>query len=160
MSVSILSNTVVPVNTKYHLSSENRKLVPSEESNFFIWNLPAVKTCPNRTALCEKYCYARKAEKCYPEVLPARTDNFQMSKLPTFENDMTEFILDRAKKMRKHVLIVRIHESGDFYNQEYTNKWLRIIANVQENCPKNKTVIFIAYTKSFRYFDGHSDENF
>lgn len=138
------------VNNRYHLSDGNKKLVPNFETAFFVWNIPAVVTCPFRTAMCTADCYAVKAEKAYPTVLPARRDNFEMSKLPSFVADMTDFIMSRAKKMRKNKLIVRIHESGDFYNQEYANKWLEIM----RNCLSDTRIVFIAYTKSFRYFDG------
>ena len=47
------------------------------------------------------------------------------------------------------MLIVRIHESGDFYSKEYAETWLR----VAEAC-KGEKIIFIAYTKSFEFFDG------
>lgn len=145
---------VIPANTGYHYSDENRKLVPTKEVNFFIWNLPAIWTCPFRTAMCEKECYAIKAEQAYPEVLPARWDNFAMSKLPTFVTDMTAMITDRAKRMRKPELIVRIHESGDFYSRRYAMDWLQIVRNVESADLKGKRVRFVAYTKSFLYFDG------
>ena len=134
----------------YHISDSNRKLIPSREVNFLIWNLPAVKTCPFRTPLCTRYCYAKKAENFYPDALPARLDNLAASKSADFVEFMTEFILNKAKRQRKPRLIVRIHESGDFYNKEYAEKWLKIA----ENCTICDKITFIAYTKSFAYFDG------
>ena len=138
------------INRIYHISFENRKLQPTKTTNFFIWNLPAVRTCPFRTRLCELLCYALKSENLYKDVLPARRDNLAASKLDTFVSDMTGFILDKARRQRKPRLIVRIHESGDFYNRDYAEKWLQIARNCQA-CEK---VLFIAYTKSFAYFDG------
>ena len=137
-------------NITFHISDSNKKLVPSKKTNFLIWNLPAVKTCPFRTRLCEKFCYARKAEKVYPDALPARNDNLEASKSDDFVAVMTETILNKAKRQRKPRLIVRIHESGDFYNKEYAEKWLKIA----ENCTICDKITFIAYTKSFVYFDG------
>ena len=134
----------------YHISDSNRKLVPSKEVNFIIWNLPAVKTCPFRTPLCAKYCYAKKAENFYPDALPARLDNLKASKSENFVEFMTDFILTKARRQRKPKLIVRIHESGDFYNKEYAEKWL----SIARNCEKCDKITFIAYTKSFVYFDG------
>ena len=57
--------------------------------------------------------------------------------------------MERIRKYRKNVRFVRIHESGDFYNREYAEKWLAIM----ENC-KGESIKFIAYTKSVKYFDG------
>ena len=133
-----------------HISRENRKLKPNSATAFIIWNLPAVFTCPFRTIHCLLACYARKAEKCYPEVLPARVENYLMSKLPNFVDIMTETILKIAAGTRKPIIIVRIHESGDFYCRKYAEKWLQIM----RNCSVDKRIRFIAYTKSFEYFDG------
>lgn len=141
---------IINKNAKYHISNGNKKLVPSRLVNFLIWNLPAVKTCPFRTRLCEKFCYAKKAEWFYKDALPARLDNLAASKSADFVEFMSTFILEKARRQRKPQLIVRIHESGDFYNKEYAEKWLQIARNCQE-CEK---ITFIAYTKSFQYFDG------
>lgn len=127
-----------------YLSKGNKKLKSNQFVKFLIWNLPAVKTCPNATALCKKSCYARKAEKAYPTVLPCRENNLKESQKPDFVENMISAI---KKAKDKRALIVRIHESGDFYNLEYSRKWLEIATA----CPD---VVFMAYTKSFKYFDG------
>ena len=64
------------------LSEGNAKLKPTKNIKFLIWNLPAIATCPFAND-CKKFCYARKAEKVYPSVLPARQDNYNR----TLEND-------------------------------------------------------------------------
>ena len=113
-------------------SKGNRKL-PKET---LIFNLPSGKTCPYSTEECKKWCYAKKAEKMYPNVLPFRERNFVLSKTDK------RFIIeaeDCLKKMKWEQ--VRIHESGDFYNQTYFNKWVKIIKEFG-----NK--IFYAYTKN------------
>lgn len=110
----------------------NRKL-PREIA---IFNLPHLITCPGATAECRKYCYARKAETMYPQSLPYRYRNWEASK----RLDFVGLAVVELLKMRK-VKAVRIHESGDFYNQEYLNKWVEIA----KNCPH---LIFTAYTKS------------
>ena len=132
------------------VSRDNKKLVPNKETAFIIWNLPSVTTCPFRTAMCEKSCYAKKAEIAYKNCLPSRKRNFEDSRKADFVERMTATILHIAKGTRKKQIIVRIHESGDFYNKEYTEKWLAIM----DNCKADKRIKFIAYTKSFRYFDG------
>ena len=132
------------------VSRQNKKLVPNEKTAFIIWNLPAIKTCPYACPNCKAACYARKAEQAYPDCLPARERNFKDSLKADFVDRMTKTILTIAKGTRKQEIIVRIHESGDFYNKEYTDKWLAIM----DNCKIDKRIKFIAYTKSFPYFDG------
>ena len=132
------------------VSRQNKKLVPNEKTAFIIWNLPAIKTCPYACPNCKAACYAKKAEIAYPDCLPARERNFKDSLKADFVDRMTKTILTIAKGTRKQEIIVRIHESGDFYNKEYANKWLAII----DACKIDKRIKFIAYTKSFPYFDG------
>lgn len=135
--------------TACNVSRSNKKLVPNEDTAFIIWNLPAIKTCPYATEHCKNACYARKAEQAYPDVLPARSRNFAESLNDDFTNRMLYTILKIRKGCRKNNLIVRIHESGDFYNKAYAEKWLRIA-----NSCIGEDITFIAYTKSFKYFDG------
>ena len=102
---------------KLNVSRENKKLVPNKKTAFIIWNLPSIITCPYATEHCKKYCYAKKAEIAYPNCLPSRKRNFQESIKSEFMDNMTYTILSIAKGTRKQEIIVRIHESGDFYNK-------------------------------------------
>lgn len=128
----------------------NRKLQNTDKIRFMIWNLPAVKTCPFRTEMCEKSCYARKAERVYPQVLPSRERNYADS----LENDFVEnmiFTIEKElakKKYDNKLCVFRIHESGDFYNLEYTQKWIDICKHFEND----KRIKFLAYTKSIIYF--------
>lgn len=136
---------------KLNVSRGNKKLISNDETLFLIWNLPAIKTCPYATEHCKAACYARKAEKVYPDCLPSREKNFNESRKETFTENMIYTIESALKNDRKKRNIVfRIHESGDFYNREYAQKWLAIMRHFENN----KKVVFIAYTKSFVYFDG------
>jgi hypothetical protein len=45
----------------------------------------------------------------------------------------------------KKAKIIRIHVSGDFFNQKYFNAWARIANN-------NPHILFYAYTKSLKYW--------
>ena len=131
------------------VSRRNKKLVPNKRTAFVIFNLPAVVTCPNATPLCLKYCYARKAETAYPTVLPARIRNYNDSLAADFVPRMVFTILSARKYSKADTLLVRIHESGDFYSKEYAEKWMEIARQL-----KGEKVKFIAYTKSFAFFDG------
>lgn len=128
------------------ISSGNRKLIENENTKFMVFNLPAVKTCPFATPHCIKNCYALKAE-IYPTARTARENNYKASLTKTFVLDMSTLINETLKKQsykNAKQIIFRIHESGDFYNQEYFNDWIAIAAY-------SPNIKFIAYTKSIKY---------
>lgn len=127
----------------------NKKLRNGEDVRFIIWNLPAVKTCPFRTVACEKSCYARKAERVYPQVLPAREKNLEASKSPDFVENMI-YTIEKELSRRVYTgktVVFRIHESGDFYGVEYSKKWVAIAKHFEDDT----RIIFLAYTKSLPY---------
>ena len=127
----------------------NEKLKNTEHTRFIIWNLPAVKTCPFATAQCKKSCYAKKAER-YPDVVFSRHTNLKRSQQPDFVENMI-FTIDTelyTKKFKGKKVVFRIHESGDFYNLEYTKKWIEIAKHFEGN----ENIVFMAYTKSIPYF--------
>lgn len=141
------------------LSHGNKKLRENSRVSFLVWNIPAVITCPYRTPHCEGACYARKAENAYPTCLPSRKRHFEISRGADFVQRMTYTIeteLDRPKNKNKMV-VFRIHESGDFYNRDYVEKWLMIMRHFEDV----KNLVFVAYTKSVVFFDGVTlPENF
>ena len=100
------------------------------------FNLPAQKTCPGSTAICRKVCNAKKAERLWSCVKPFREANLKASKKANF----VEKIAEEMKKV-KHSFF-RLHESGDFYSQEYLEKWFEIAKKFPE-------IKFLAFTKSF-----------
>lgn len=105
-----------------------------------IFNLPHRTTCPGATPWCKQFCYARKAERMYKQVLPYRELNYKLSKSPNFVSMINKELSTARKKF------VRIHESGDFYNQAYLDKWTAI-------CKANPHIQFTFYTKSFHLLD-------
>ena len=115
------------------LSVGNHKL----STHIASWTLPASKEVCGRE--CEG-CYAIKAQKIYPAVLPSRERKLALSKTPEFVGVIVEAI----RKLRPK--FVRIHDSGEFYSQEYVDKWVTIA----KHFPK---VTFYAYTKRLKDFD-------
>lgn len=99
-----------------------------------VWNLPAIETCPGKTKMCEAKCYARKAERHYPQVLPARHRNLRAAQ-EDFVGRMVKLICLSG------VQWLRIHESGDFFSQEYLDKWIEISRSLPG-------VRFLAFTAS------------
>jgi hypothetical protein len=129
--------------TKRMLSTSNREL---RAHRIATWSLPAlsaelsdgtrVKTCPNAGA-CAALCYARAGTYRFSNVLAAHTRNLERTirDLAGWEADMV------AEVQRYHRGgWVRIHDSGDFYSDEYLRAWCRVAAV----CPDTT---FYAYTK-------------
>jgi len=113
-----------------YISPGNRKMkIPT-------FSLPSIMTCPNATPLCKKYCYAKKAERAYPNVLPSRTRNYIESGFDDFVINVSKYII------KKGFEYFRIHESGDFYSQKYFDDWCKI-AHI---CKSTK---FLAYTQVY-----------
>ena len=142
------------------IGNGNKKLQPDKEVKYMVFNLPARMTCPYKTEMCSKSCYAVKAEKAYPATLPARMRNFRLSRSEMFVPYMVKAIHVIANKKTyknaKHIFF-RIHESGDFYNKKYVSDWLEIM----NACKDIKNLQFIAYTKSVRFFtNAEIPENF
>lgn len=111
------------------------------------WNIPTGHTCPyaleckvsvNReTGKFDIYkgqykCYAASPER-FPAVREHRWNNFDVVKMGV-EPDIP-----------KDCKAIRIHASGDFFNQKYFDLWLKI-------AEKNQHIQMWAYTKSLRYW--------
>jgi hypothetical protein len=70
-------------------------------------------------------------------------NNYRVSKTEDFVPKMVEelqTLVDKGKKVNKKIYI-RIHDAGDFYNEEYTLKWKHLIDSFGN-------IEFYAYTKS------------
>lgn len=122
---------MVILNERPLLTYGNHKLSKRQA----IWTLPAGITCLG-AGECAKWCYSRKAERCYKNVRESRLWKLAISKDSLFVPYMTNTILNSGR------MIVRIHQDGDFYSQEYLEKW----KEVARLCPD---VRFYAFTKSF-----------
>ena len=119
---------------KKMLTCGNNKL----DKSIGIWNLPASQEVCGRVC---KGCYAMKAQRMYPSVLPSREAKLERSK------DTLQFARNMYQSIVKLGLDkVRIHESGDFYSQEYVDNWAWIASSLPN-------VVFLAYTKRMNDFD-------
>ena len=100
-------------------------------------------TCPQALA-CKAVCYAKQGRYAMPNVIQARKHNLKLSLRPTFVKhiiaDLNQMVV-KSKVCRKPYNVVRLHDSGDFYSQEYLNAWATVAATFPD-------VIFYAYTKS------------
>jgi hypothetical protein len=118
-----------------HLSTNNAKLKTEKIASF---GLVAGVTCP-AAAECNsnRFCYAQNGRYVMPQAMSVRVENFLASKQNHFVSSMIVLL----KSLPKNWLTIRLHDSGDFYSQEYIDKWEQIIS-------QNKDKFFYAYTKS------------
>lgn len=144
------------------LLTQNREL---REIGVYNWTLPAlgarlddgrtVLTCPEAGA-CAQFCYARNGTYLFRNVKQAHARNLKMvlDNLAGWKGAMIEEL--QAKKFRggRHV---RIHDSGDFFSDDYLHAWMDIAREVPD-------VVFYAYTKEVKRFkrlvEGKAPENF
>jgi len=113
-----------------YISNGNRRM------NIPTFSLVSEHTCPNATKLCKKYCYAKKAERYYKNPFISRMTNTFDTLKATFIDEMKKAITHKDSKY------IRIHESGDFYSQEYLDKWFKI-------CEAFPNKQFLVYSQMF-----------
>lgn len=96
-------------------------------------------TCPGASA-CRAVCYAKQGRYIMAGVKNARMHNL----MKFMERGQIGFIGDAIadlSRLTKRYNVVRIHDSGDFFSQEYLNAWKAIACAFPH-------VVFYAYTKS------------
>lgn len=92
-------------------------------------------TCPGALG-CRGACYAKQGSYTWKATVAARKRALDCTLTDTFVADAIADI----KRMRG-VGVVRIHDSGDYYSQEYLDKWIAIAQAFPD-------IIFYSYTKS------------
>jgi hypothetical protein len=132
-----------------NLLTQNREL---RRIGVWNWTLPAwagrlndgrtYNNCPS-AGICAKVCYARQGTYLWPVVLSRHQANlmFVLDDLPGWETAMVAEL--GAAKFRG--AWIRIHDSGDFFSDDYLHAWLRI-------CTARPDVNFYAYTKEVARF--------
>jgi hypothetical protein len=131
--------------------------------NIYTFSLPAGHSCPFANDCLSKAdkltgkltdgpntqfrCFAASAEAVYPNVRLARWHNFDLLKKLNSVKAADLILASLPKKAN----IVRIHVSGDFFNESYFLAWLQV-AKLRPN------VLFYAYTKSLIYWVNYIKE--
>ena len=146
---------------KRMLTNNNKDLA---RTGIFVFTLPAltarlpdgrrIKTCP-AAGMCSKWCYARNGSYLWPTVLAAHTRNlaFILEDPDGWQAAMTAELTHRRFEGKA----VRVHDSGDFFSDDYTRRWLEIMT-------VSPGTFFYAYTKEVHRFkrlvEGHAPDNF
>lgn len=115
------------------LVAGNEKL----SSQAFHFDLPAGVTCPGKSRLCHRRCYARRGRFAFPQVQERLNWCYQQSKRDDFASRMVDELY------RKGVLLCRWHCAGDIYSPGYAKKMLDVIE-------RSSHTSFWAYTRSWR----------
>ena len=129
------------------LTSGNAKLKKTAKLNkciIKVFSLPAGGTCPFAGA-CKNWCYATTGNYCFPTVKAKHLNNFRISCSVSFADAIWGELKEIVAKAKGKKVWVRLHDTGDFYNDDYTNNWLTIMRKVPN-------VEFYAYTKSHPLF--------
>ncbi len=131
------------------LLTQNSELKPLGVWN---WTLPAwagrlpdgrtYNTCPS-AGICRFVCYARNGTYRFPAVRAKHEANlaFVLDDLAGWEAAMRRELSARRFTHRW----IRIHDAGDFFDDNYTRAWLRIIR-------ARPQTMFYAYTKEVERF--------
>ena len=98
-------------------------------------------------------CFAATSELISKAAREKRWHNFDLLRNLHSAKDMAKLIIDSLNGNEKTKVApkVRIHSSGDFFNQLYFNAWLIVATSMPE-----KT--FYAYTKSLKFWVSRLDE--
>jgi hypothetical protein len=102
------------------------------------FDLPAGEGyCPGATASCLSSCYALRGRFHFQNVVDKLRWCFEEAQRPGFERKVIREI------RRRGLLLVRLHCSGDFFSQQYAERWLRVMRTLRR-------VRFWFYTRSWR----------
>jgi hypothetical protein len=130
-------------------SCGNAKMIHTAEANNTVmvtFGLPAGETCPF-AGKCKQHCYASCGNYGFPTV-----KNHLQHNLEAANGDLPSLLQPEINRLRilaqntGKQLIIRLHDTGDFFNMDYIQKWNRIIQ-------ANPDIIFYCYTKSWQLLD-------
>lgn len=126
------------------------------------FNLPAGWTCPQAEECLVKAdrdtgkmkngpkmtfrCYAAQNER-FPAARDMRWRNFESVRRAKV-SEITSII---SEALPKNARRVRIHGSGDFFNQKYFDGWLEV-------CREHEDILFWAFTKSLKLWIDRLDK--
>src|SRR5205823_3870653 len=129
-----------PAQEGQHMKEYRGLLVPGNSKlgeAIYHFDLPAVSTCPGRSAVCEKVCYAKGGRFLLSPVQRRLAWCLAQSRRRDFAANTSAEIAVRG------VQVLRLHVSGDFYGAGYARKWLAIMR-------QRPRLRYFCYTRSWR----------
>ena len=107
---------------KLKLFTTNSKL---KKDGIYKFSLPMVKSCPGAGS-CKAICYYRKFYRMYPNVSKSHQNNLSLTKLPQW------WIPAISEIDKRKIKVLRWHDSGDIYSQNYLNDLYIIALNTSD----------------------------
>ena len=108
------------------------------------FGITPVKTCIGAGA-CKNGCYACSGRYLFKNVKNKMSERYELTLtdnfIPVIDTEIKKLVVKNPTK----TVYIRIHDTGDFYNSEYVEKWFKVME-------LNPTVKFYAYTKSIVLF--------
>ena len=101
------------------------------------WSLPPIETCPGRSDLCERVCYARAGRFRTRSMIERLDSNLTAATNDDFADRVA------AEIRRRGVHTLRVHVSGDFFSPLYVARWVSIAWR------SPRTTLY-GYTRSWR----------
>lgn len=107
-------------------------------NSVFVWNLPAVVTCPGASQWCLSHCYTADSRS---DIFPISSWAANWGYVLREKGLLAEQILSQVSQAPQPAA-VRIHSSGDFFDDAYIQFWIEIASRAPG-------VHFWAYTRSW-----------
>ena len=133
------------------LTANNSKMLKTmkahPELEIRVISMPCLITCPF-ACKCKFGCYATSGKQGMPNCVRAYLENLDMVRRGDFFPQLrAELEMYRIQAKRKGVTpYVRIHDSGDFVDEEYLDNWLELMRDFPD-------INFYAYTKCVQWFE-------
>ena len=119
---------------KISISTGNSKLA---QDGIACFDIPQASTCRGAGG-CLGFCYASLGNYTYRVKVQNMLNNFYTSLTPEVFCAQTK---KSYEKLPRYIKTIRLHSSGDFYNQAYLDAWVEIMKQTPE-------FRYYAYTKS------------
>lgn len=143
---------------------------PNNKIPFYNLNLPAGYTCPFADKCLSKAdketgkikegekgdeeyrCFAASQEAIYKTTRQQRHNNFDLLLSKGTADEMADLITKSVQAgVPRNQKVFRIHVSGDFFNMQYLQAWIKAAGNMPD-------IKFYAYTKSIPYWIALKDQ--
>jgi len=128
----------LPTESDFSKKTWNRPLLGGTTKTGFSFGLPPIVTCPVVSPLCSS-CYANDRNSYrFPDVKRGQLRRFAVAMSHGFTARMVAELTAAAiiaEDEGKRILRFRLHDSGDFFDLQYIESWLRIAERLAKVAP-------------------------